>query len=113
MPSRRNEKSEGDGEIYGFEMSTTERRKQKKTEGDEVERRRRADPLSTNPLQVMLFKPLFPGIDADGLSRAASDEVWDCVIACLKFSSDGIRFAIVESSVVQHVEPDAVAGGGT
>jgi hypothetical protein len=32
-----------------------------------------------------------------GTTGAILDEVWDCVIACLTFSSDGIHFEIEES----------------
>ena len=53
----------------------------------------------------------YEGTDADALSRAVADEVWDCVIACLNFASEGIRFDIVESSVVQHAEPGDTADG--
>jgi hypothetical protein len=51
----------------------------------------------------------YEGTDAGALSRAASDEVWDCVIACMSFSSEGIQFDIDESSIVQHAEPGAAA----
>jgi hypothetical protein len=40
-----------------------------------------------------------------GEGGANLDEVSDCVIACIQFSSDGIRFSVEESSVV----PDAAA----
>jgi len=49
----------------------------------------------------------YEGTNADFLSRAASDEVWDCVIACVSFSSDGIHFEIDELSVLQYAKPDA------
>jgi hypothetical protein len=55
----------------------------------------------------------YQGIDADSLSRAAADEVWDCVIACVNFSSDGLHFSIDASSVVQRAEPSAAADGGS
>ncbi len=32
--------------------------------------------------------------------RAALDEVWDCVIACLNFASDGIQFDVESSCIV-------------
>jgi hypothetical protein len=47
----------------------------------------------------------YEGTDADSVSRAASDEVWDCVIACMSFSSQGIQFSIDASSIVQPAEP--------
>jgi len=43
----------------------------------------------------------YEGDDGDHLGRAASDEVWDCVIACLGFSSVGIHFDVDESVVVE------------
>lgn len=33
-------------------------------------------------------------------TAAAEDEIWDCVIACLDFSTDGITFTVDSSSVV-------------
>jgi hypothetical protein len=39
--------------------------------------------------------------DSDGPDvRAALDEVWDCVIACLNFESDGIQFDVESSCIV-------------
>ena len=39
--------------------------------------------------------------DVDGPDvRAALDEVWDCVIACLDFESDGVRFDVESTSMV-------------
>jgi len=35
-----------------------------------------------------------------GDGGANLDEVWDCVIACLHFSSEGIRFEVEESVVL-------------
>ncbi len=43
----------------------------------------------------------YEGTDVDSVCRAASDEVWDCVIACLNFSSEEIQFTVEESSMVQ------------
>ena len=34
------------------------------------------------------------------VTGAHLDEVWDCVIACVEFSSDGIRFEVEDSQVV-------------
>jgi len=42
----------------------------------------------------------YEGDDADGLGRVASDEIWDCVIACFNFASEGIHFDIEESAIV-------------
>jgi hypothetical protein len=36
-----------------------------------------------------------------GTTGANVDEVWDCVIACLTFSSEGIDFEIEDSRLVQ------------
>jgi hypothetical protein len=36
--------------------------------------------------------------DIDGCRLAAKDEVWDCVIACLQFSSEEISFTIEDAS---------------
>jgi hypothetical protein len=38
--------------------------------------------------------------DLKGAERAALDEVWDCVIACIHFSGDKIYFEQVESKLV-------------
>lgn len=54
----------------------------------------------------------YEGTDADSVSRAASDEVWDCVIACMNFSSQGIQFSIDASSIVQHAEPKVAPDSG-
>ncbi len=43
----------------------------------------------------------YEGEDAEACSRAASDEVWDCVIACIHFSSEGIHLDIEDSAVFQ------------
>lgn len=48
-------------------------------------------------LVVCLF---YEGDDVDYFSRAALDEVWDCVIACFDFASEGIRFEIDECHFV-------------
>lgn len=42
----------------------------------------------------------YEGSDPDVCSRAALDEMWDCVIACITFSSDGIEFNVEESVLV-------------
>lgn len=34
----------------------------------------------------------YEGDDIQFLGRAATDEVWDCVIACINFASEGIEF---------------------
>lgn len=49
----------------------------------------------------------YEGDDVDYFGRAASDEVWDCVIACIDFSSEGIQFDLEESAVVQDHDPAA------
>jgi hypothetical protein len=38
-------------------------------------------------------------------SQAALDEVWDCVIACLSFSSEGIHFDIDDFSLIPDAAP--------
>jgi hypothetical protein len=40
-----------------------------------------------------------PEVDGPDV-RAALDEVWDCVIACLNFESDGIHFDVESSCIV-------------
>jgi len=40
------------------------------------------------------------GDDPHRCGEATFDEVWDCVIACIDFSSEGIHFDIEESTVV-------------
>jgi hypothetical protein len=45
----------------------------------------------------------YKGNDPDGFGRTASDEVWDCVIACINFSSEGIHFEVEDATVVQDV----------
>jgi hypothetical protein len=42
----------------------------------------------------------YDGGDAESCGRAAADEVWDCVIACLSFASEGIRFEVEETAVL-------------
>ena len=49
----------------------------------------------------------YQGDDADYLGRVAADEVWDCVIACIDFSSEGVHFDLEESAVVEDQEPAA------
>jgi len=49
----------------------------------------------------------YEGDDPDGCSRAASDEISDCVIACLQFASDGIHFDVEESVVISNPDPAA------
>src|SRR5205085_12350735 len=44
----------------------------------------------------------YEGTDVDAVTRAASDEIWDCVIACMNFSSQGIQFTIDGSSIVPY-----------
>jgi hypothetical protein len=36
----------------------------------------------------------YAGDDREAAVAAATDEVWDCVIACLNFSSEGIHFDV-------------------
>ena len=43
----------------------------------------------------------YDGEDVDYMGRAASDEVWDWVIACVDFSSEGIQFELEESALVK------------
>lgn len=49
--------------------------------------------------------------DGDGLAVQGGttgghlDEVWDCVIACIRFPSEGVRFRIEESSLVPGADP--------
>lgn len=43
----------------------------------------------------------YEGDDAESSTQRASDEVWDCVIACIHFSSDGIQFGVDDVAVVQ------------
>jgi len=54
----------------------------------------------------------YEGADVEGLSAAATDEVWDCVIACLSFASDGVSFEVIESSAVEHAEPGTSLNDG-
>ena len=49
----------------------------------------------------------YEGDDAERVGAAASDEVWDCVIACINFSSDRIKFELEESVVVNDLETTA------
>lgn len=42
----------------------------------------------------------YEGEDVEHFRGAASDEVWDCVLACLDFSSDEIQFDVDKSAVV-------------
>ncbi len=55
--------------------------------------------------QRLVVTTHYEGTDVASISRAASDEVWDCVIACMSFSSQGIQFSIDASSIVEHAEP--------
>src|SRR4051812_3525013 len=41
----------------------------------------------------------YEGEDAEACGRGASDEVWDCVIACINFSSEAIHFDVEDSAV--------------
>jgi len=47
----------------------------------------------------------YEGTDAASVNRAASDEVWNCVIACMSCSSQGIQFEIQSIGVPN--APDA------
>jgi hypothetical protein len=44
--------------------------------------------------QRLIVTTHYEGNEPEHDSQAALDEVWDCVIACLSFSSDGIHFDI-------------------
>lgn len=54
-------------------------------------------------LQSLVVTTHYEGTDAKKAGRGAFDEVWDCVIACINFSSE-IRFEIEESVVVPKSE---------
>jgi hypothetical protein len=40
------------------------------------------------------------GDDPNFWAKANLDQVWDCVIACINFSSEGIHFDVEDSAVV-------------
>jgi|GEM_PF-1394472 len=48
----------------------------------------------------------YEGDDAESCSSAVLDEVWDCVIACITFASDGIHFD-VEAEIILNSDPAA------
>ena len=45
----------------------------------------------------------YEGDDLEYYSRAALDEVWDCVIACFDFASEAIHFDIDESRLSESI----------
>ena len=64
------------------------------------------------PRRRLVVTTHYKGDDPDRLGRAASDEVWDCVLACINFSSKGVRFQVEESIVVPKAEPDVTPDRG-
>jgi hypothetical protein len=60
----------------------------------------------------LVITTYYEGADAEGGGQAASDEVWDCVIACINFSSAGICFEVEEAVTVEKAEPGAAADRG-
>ena len=56
--------------------------------------------------RLLVVTTHYEGADPDRGGRAASDEVWDCVIACIN-AAKGLRFKVEESAVVAKAEPDS------
>lgn len=54
--------------------------------------------------ECLIVTTHYEGTNTELISRAALDEVRDCVIACLKFSSRGIQFDRESTSIVQHAD---------
>ena len=48
----------------------------------------------------------YAGESLEACRRAASDEIWDCVVACIAFSSDDVRFDIENVEAVTSAEPE-------